>query len=96
MQADHFEWDDDKAARNLAAHGVSFDEAKRVFEDLFAIELVDDREDFGEERLILIGIVEGRLLVVVYTERGERQRLISARQATKREQDEYFTQNDPG
>lgn len=54
---------------------------------------MDDREDYGEERFILIGMAEGMLLFVVYTERGDRTRLISARQATRHEQDDYFQQN---
>jgi uncharacterized DUF497 family protein len=93
MQDEHFEWDDEKAAKNLAAHGVSFETAKLVFGDAFGVELLDDRRDYGEERWVRIGVVEGTILTVVYTERSERKRLISARQATKLEQDDYFRQN---
>jgi uncharacterized DUF497 family protein len=89
-----FEWDGAKAKINLSAHGVSFDLAKSVFKDVFAIELVDDREDYGEERFITIGMADGEVLLsVVYTERAERIRIISARRATQNEQDEYFEQN---
>jgi len=94
MQDQAFEWDDDKAADNFRRHGVTFDEARAVFKDPFAIELIDDRENYGEERLILIGMASGVLLTVAYTDRQERHRLISARHSTKREVDEYFTQND--
>ena len=78
---------------NLRAHGVSFALASTVFKDPFAIELVDDREDYGEERLVIIGMAEGRvLLFVAHTERTDRIRIISARRATQYEQDSYFQQ----
>lgn len=78
----------------MQAHGVSFDLAKTVFKDPFAVERLDDREDYGEERLVIIGMAEGRVvLFVAYTERKERIRIISARRATQNEQDDYFRQN---
>ena len=65
-----------------------------MFDDPFAVERLDDREDYGEERSIIIGMAAGNsLLFVVYTERKGRIRIISARRATKREQDDYFRQN---
>lgn len=65
-----------------------------MFKDPFAIERLDDRQDYGEERFVLIGMAEGKvLLFVAYTERGERIRLISARRATQYEQEDYFRQN---
>ena len=89
-----FEWDDAKAEANLRAHGVSFDLAKAVFNDPFATERVDDREDYGEERFVIVGRVERNvLLFVAYTEREEQIRIISARRATQYEQDDYFQQN---
>jgi uncharacterized DUF497 family protein len=89
-----FEWDDAKAAANLRAHGVSFDLAKAVFDDPFATERLDDRADYGEERFVIVGRVEGNvLLFVAYTEREEQIRIISARRATQYEQDDYFQQN---
>jgi uncharacterized protein len=89
-----FEWHDAKAEANLQAHGVSFDLAKTVFKDPFAVERLDDREDYGEERFVVIGMAEGRVvLFVAYTEREERIRIISARRATQNEQDDYFRQN---
>jgi uncharacterized DUF497 family protein len=86
-----FEWHNPKAAANLQAHGVTFDQAKAVFKDAFAIERLDDREDYGEKRFVIIGMAEGEVvLYVAYTEREERIRIISARRATQYEQDDYF------
>jgi uncharacterized DUF497 family protein len=87
------EWNKTKAKLNYAKHGVSFDLAKGVFNDPFAVGFVDDRQDYGEERLVLMGTVEGRLFYVVYTERADAIRLISARRATKNEQETYFKEN---
>ena len=73
---------------------MSFGLAKTVFKDPFAIELVDDREDYTEERFVIVGMAQGHvLLFVAYTEREARIRIISARRATQHEQDEYFRQN---
>jgi uncharacterized DUF497 family protein len=59
-----------------------------------AVERLDDREDWGEERFVVIGTAEGHvLLFVAYTEREERIRIISARRVTQHEQDDYFRQN---
>lgn len=88
-----FEWADAKAADNYTRHGVSFDLAKKVFNDPFAVERIDDRQDYGEERYIIIGLADGALLFVAYTEREERIRLISARRAIRHEQDDYFRHN---
>ena len=88
-----FQWDDLKAAQNLAKHGVSFEVARAVFKDPFAVEYVDDREDYGEIRLIIIGLVDNRLLVVAYTMRDEAIRIISARAAEPFERREYHEQN---
>ena len=89
-----FEWDKAKAKANFRRHGVSFDLAKAVFRDPFAIERLDDREEHGEERFVIIGAAEGKaLLFVAYTEREERIRIISARRATQNEEDDYFRQN---
>jgi len=65
-----------------------------VFNDPFAIERLDDREDYGEDRFVMIGMAEGNvLLYVAYTEREERIRIISARRATHNEQEDYFRHN---
>ena len=89
-----FEWDEAKGAENDAKHGVSFEAAAEVFSDPFAVERLDDRQDYGEDRFILIGIAEGTVLTVVYTERDGRIRIISARRATRHEQDDDFIEND--
>jgi uncharacterized DUF497 family protein len=93
MNLDEFEWDDAKAAANLAKHGVSFEQARDAFDDPFAIDFVDDREDYGELRLILIGMVDIRLLVVAHTMRNDRIRIISAREAQPHERRRYHEEN---
>ncbi len=88
-----FEWDDRKARSNLQLHGVSFEIAKSLWQDRNAIEIVDDRNDYGEERLIRISMAsEDVLLVVVFTEREDRIRIISARRTSVNEQKQYFRQ----
>jgi len=69
---DAFEWHHAKARSNYAKHGVSFETAKRAFSDPFVVEVLDDTEDYGEERFLVIGMVEGRLLSVIYTPRRRR------------------------
>lgn len=88
-----FEWDEAKAAENYAKQGVSFETATTAFEDPFGIERLDDREDYGEERFVLIAMAEEAVLTIAYTERDEHIRIISARYATKNEQDAYFVEN---
>jgi len=90
---DAFEWDETKAAANDADHGVSFETAKRVFADPFAIERLDDREDYGEDRFIILGMVDDRLLFVAYTLRGDKIRIISARGAEPYEKRQYHEEN---
>ncbi|HMK81748.1 MAG TPA: BrnT family toxin [Xanthobacteraceae bacterium] len=94
MRNDAFEWDEVKAAENFAKHGVSFEQACEAFDDPSAVEFTDDREDYGEQRMILLGIVEARLLVVAYTVRGDRVRIISARGAERHERRQYHEEND--
>jgi uncharacterized DUF497 family protein len=93
MRDDEFEWDDAKAAANWRDHGVAFHDAIKAFRDRFAVERFDDRADYGEERINLLGMCQGVLLHVTYTERGERIRIISARRAVKHEQDDYYREN---
>lgn len=93
-----FEWDDDKARANQRKHGISFEEATQAFRDTLAVVEIDDSEDYGEERLILIGMADNGLLMVVHTDRSydeetQRIRLISARRATKHEEDHYYREN---
>jgi uncharacterized DUF497 family protein len=89
MGQGEFEWDDIKAAANLAKHGVSFEQARRAFADPLAIDFADDRRHYGEERSLLLGMVGNRLLVVVHTMRGDRVRIISAREAEPHERRRY-------
>lgn len=93
MQDDDFEWDDRKATANARKHAVTFEMARDVFKDPFAIDELDDRADFGEVRFATTGLVEGRLLFVAYTMRGERIRIISARGAEPHEQRRYHEEN---
>ena len=89
MMQSGFEWDEDKARSNIRKHGVTFEEASTVFADPLAIIFSDEAHSDDELREILIGPSnEGRLLMVSFTER-EAIRIISARQATKRERRDY-------
>jgi uncharacterized DUF497 family protein len=84
-----FEWDARKASLNLKKHGVDFADAATALEDPLAA-TIEDRHSSGESRHVSLGRdALGRLLVVVYTWRGETIRLISARQATSRERRHY-------
>ena len=83
MQDDAFEWDDAKAAENLAKHGGGCAAARAVFRDPFAIERLDDRGNYGEDRFVTIGMVDGRLLSVACTMRGDIVRIIECRPLSK-------------
>ena len=93
MVNDDFEWDEAKAADNFAKHGVSFKTAIRVFDDAFAIERLDDRERYGEDRCSILGMVDGRLLYVAYVVREGVIRIISARGAEPYERRQYHEDN---
>ena len=83
------EWDPDKARRNREKHGVAFADAELALYDPNGLTREDERVE-GEERYVTIGLdALGRILVVVYTYRGDSVRLISARQATRREARDY-------
>ncbi len=85
-----FEWDPRKAARNLAKHGVSFDEASTVFADSLSLTIPDPDHSDEEERWVIIGESHRRkLLVVVHTEEEETVRIISAREAHRDEREKY-------
>jgi uncharacterized protein len=90
MDEDEFEWDAAKAQSNLAKHGVSFEAARCVFDDVFAFDRFDLGSQPGEIRYLITGMVRDVILTVVYTERGECTRIISARKATRHEQREYY------
>ena len=86
---DVFEWDPEKAKINRKRHGISFLDATGVFDDPEALGM-DEQVVEGEERDVILGLDNiGRSLVVVYTQRGDKIRIISARKATKKESKEY-------
>jgi hypothetical protein len=83
-----FEWDDEKNAGNIVKHGIDFKDAIAIF-DGPTVEAVDARSD--EERWIAIGLMRSMIVaVVVYTDRDERRRIISARKATGSEEIQYY------
>jgi uncharacterized protein len=85
-----FEWDTAKAAANLAKHGVRFDVAARVFDDPWRMERDVSRERDREVRHKVVGLVDGRLLAVVFTVRkGAARRIISARRTNTKEERQY-------
>jgi len=85
-----YDWDTAKNKANLAKHGISFDDAKHIF-DGPRLTWVDDRQDYGETRNISIGALSATaVLVVVHTERHGQIRLISARKANRQERKRYF------
>lgn len=85
-----FEWDAKKAAFNFRKHGVPFPFATRIFLDDHRIERLDDREDYGENRFVTIGRINGSEIVVVYTLREPKIRIISARKADDDEIEAYW------
>jgi len=85
-----FEWDRDKAEKNLHKHGVSFDEAATVFGDFLATTAPDPDHSTDEDRFITVGLSKlGRLLMIAHTDRGGRIRIINARALTRRERIDY-------
>ena len=85
-----FEWDESKAAANLKKHGVSFDEAETVFDNVLAVIFDDEAHSEGERREIIIGHSRNnRLLLISFTECSNVIRIISARLATRREREDY-------
>jgi len=87
-----FEWDSNKAKRNLKIHDISFDEASTAFKNSLSLTIYDPLHSEEEDRFALIGnSVNNRLLAVVFIERGNNIRLISARKATKNERTYYET-----
>ncbi len=85
-----FEWDENKAAINLSKHGLSFEEARTVFDDPLYVDLYDPDHSDEEDRYIIVGeSQQGNLLIVSYTERADFIRLISARKVTRVEREVY-------
>jgi uncharacterized protein len=88
-----FEWDEAKNRRNILRHGVDFADVVNFLDDPGLIERLDLREDYGEERIMAFANVAGRILVILFVERGSAIRLISARPASRDETNDYFKNN---
>lgn len=86
-----FEWDDNKSKLNYTKHGITFEEAAHIFLDEHAMYYYDELHSDYEDRIKVIGMID-KILVVIYTERGEIYRIISARRANKREKEDYYGQ----
>lgn len=85
-----FEWDQEKAKGNIKNHGISFEEASSVFGDVLSLTIYDPIHSEKEDRFILIGnSFKNRIIVVIHTERVDKIRIISARNATKNERMQY-------
>jgi uncharacterized DUF497 family protein len=86
-----YEWDDAKEALNRRKHGVDFNDAIAALQDPNRVEEIDTDFDYGEERVKVVGMAYGAVLFVITTLRGENTcRIISARKATRHEQDRYY------
>ena len=85
-----FEWDEEKNAKNIRKHKVSFERAKKVFFDPRRFETFDIKHSIFEERLMTVGFSGLKLLTVIFTERDNIIRIISARKADKYEEEDYF------
>jgi uncharacterized DUF497 family protein len=84
-----FEWDEAKRQSNILKHGIDFVGVEQVFEDE-TLTINDDRFDYGEERFVTLGLLNGRVVVIAHTETDEVIRIISIRKATKNEENSYF------
>jgi uncharacterized DUF497 family protein len=85
-----FEWDEEKRRTNLTRHGIDFAELAPVFEDAPPYTQVDDRYDYGEERLFTLGLLKGLVVAISHTWTGDIIRIISARRASRNEEITYF------
>jgi uncharacterized protein len=83
-----YEWDEAKNRKNIAKHGLSFEDADQVFSGP-CVTFEDDRFAYGEERLITLGLLAGRLVVIAHSPRDEGTRIISMRKGNRREQKIY-------
>jgi uncharacterized protein len=86
-----FEWDESKRTSNLRKHVIDLSDVPMVF-DGSIVTVEDDRFDYGEERFVTFGLLQGHVVAVVHTESEDYIRIISARKATKYEQENYFEQ----
>jgi len=89
-----FEWDEGKCELNIAKHGLDFYDAADAFDDENAVHLPDLRNDYGENRIILVALARGLLVSIVYTPRNFRIRIISARLANRKERKLYDSRTD--
>ena len=85
----NFEWDEAKRIKNIEKHGIDFSDAPLIFER-YTLTVQDDRFDYGEERFVTFGLLEGRVVAVVHTEDIDTIRIISMRKATGYEERSYF------
>jgi len=83
-----YEWDEAKNRKSLVKHGLSFEDAERVFSGR-CITLEDDRFDYGEQRFVTLGLLAGRLVVLAHSPRNEGTPIISMRKGNRREQETY-------
>ncbi len=86
-----YEWDETKSQENRSKHGISFDDADTVFSGP-CVTFEDTRFDYGEPRFITLGHLEGNVVVVAHTPRGENARIISMRKGNYREEKAYQEQ----
>jgi uncharacterized DUF497 family protein len=84
-----FEWDEAKRKSNLRNHGIDFVGIEQAFESK-TVTMLDDRFDYGEERFVTFGLLDGRVVAIAHTETDEVIRIISVRKATKYEENSYF------
>lgn len=84
-----FEWDEAKRQSNIGKHGIDFVGIEGVFEGA-TVTIVDDRLDYGEQRFLTLGILDGRVVVIAHTESDDVIRIISVRKATRHEEIGYF------
>ncbi len=89
-----FEWDESKNQENMRLRGIDFTDAANIFLDPFYVEEEDTRQDYGEQRFKVIGEVNWQILVVIYTYRDKKNRIISARKAESYERRKHY-QNYP-
>jgi len=86
-----FEWDESKRRGNVVKHGIDVSGVEELFHGL-TVTMEDDRYSYGEQRFVTLGLLNGRVVVVVHTEREDRIRVISVRKATKNEEQLYFSE----
>jgi uncharacterized DUF497 family protein len=84
-----FDWDEAKRKANLQKHGIDFVGIEKVFEGR-TITFFDDRFDYGEDRFLTVGLLEGNVVTIAHTESDERIRIISVRRASRNEEENYF------